>query len=270
MYNKRKKYFKIIILLILLFFTFTILNKSKEKVVFMYVGQGNSSLIYTKDRVVLIDGGPDWSVLSEISKVLKQQRKINDIIITHFHSDHYFGLMEIIRRYKVENIYYNSYSKQLLSQPGLLDSLKKEEINLIPAQRGDKVNLRALCKLYFLWPKAISIDKFTENERSFVNYFSCGKVKILFTGDISKAVEKQLISLDKTLKFNVLQAAHHGSDDGNSWEFLEFYQPKKIIISAGKANKYGLPSEYLLSRARKLNIEVIDLSKQGSYEILLK
>jgi competence protein ComEC len=253
-------------LIVLLIFKYNNL----EKVVFMSIGQGDASLIYTKGRVVLIDGGPDWAVLLELAKVLKYRMKINDIIVTHPHSDHYFGLAEIIERYKVDNVYYYNQNKGTDDYDTFLDNIRVRDINLISASRGDKIRLRKDCYLYFLWPRKEEESIFDENELSIVNYLGCGKLRILFTGDISGAVEKRLISLDKELKFDVLKSAHHGSKKSNSSYFLKFYDPKKMVISAGKGNKYGLPSPELIRRAKDLNIEVINLINRESYEILIK
>ncbi|MFP4514696.1 MAG: ComEC/Rec2 family competence protein [Parcubacteria group bacterium] len=269
---KRKKLNQVLILALFIFFLILITKANKaEKVVFMSVGQGDSSLIYTKERTVLIDGGPDWQALLEIPKVLKDEMIINDLVVTHPHSDHYFGLAELINRYKVDNIYYYDKNKGNESFELFLKNIKNKEINLINVKRGDKIRLRKNCYLYFLWPKLEEKKVgFDTNELSIVNYFSCGKLKILFTGDISKAVEKQLISMDKSLKFDVLKSAHHGSKNSNSWDFLSFYRPQKMIISVEKGNKHGLPSAEVINKAKALNIEVYSLADSESYEILIK
>lgn len=260
----------IIIILLISILLLPLIFKTKEKVVFMAIGQGDASLIYTKDRTILIDGGPDWGVLLELAKVLKYRMKINDIIITHPHKDHYFGLAEVLKRYEVDNIYY--YKKNMGSDIYniFLNDLKKRDINLINVDRGDKLRLRKDCYLYFLWPKEGEEGSFDQNKLSIVNYFTCGKIKILFTGDIFKAVERKLISMDKNLEFEVLKAAHHGSNNSNSWDFLKFYSPKEIVISAGKDNKYGHPSPEVLKRAKALNIKIENLINSKSYEILIK
>jgi competence protein ComEC len=268
--KKRKKY-QVIVLCLVILVSLLLLESfcNPEKVVFMTVGQGDASLIYTKDRTILIDGGPDWNVLLELSRILKYRMKIDDIIITHPHSDHYSGLAEIIERYKVNNIYYYKQNKGSNIFNTFLSNIKSKQINLVSVSRGDKIKLRNDCYLYFLWPQKEEVRSFDINELSIVNYFSCGKIKILFTGDISEAVEKQLISMDKSLKFTVLKAAHHGSNKSNSWNFLKFYHPKKIVISAGKDNKFGLPSVKLINRAKALNIEVENLINSTSYEVFI-
>lgn len=235
----------------------------------MAVGQGDASLIYTKDRTILIDGGPDWTVLLELAKVLKYKMKINDIVITHPHSDHYFGLAEILDRYEVDNIYYYGDNIGSDSYNIFINSIKESNIRLINVERGDKISLRDNCYLYFLWPIKGKDKDFDANELSIVNYFTCGKQRILFTGDISGAVEKRLISMDKNLEFEVLKSAHHGSNKSNSWDFLSFFSPKEIVISAGKDNKHGLPSPEAINRAKALRIEVQSLVEGKSYEVLI-
>jgi len=90
------------------------------KVYFLDVGQGDAVLIRTPShQTVLIDGGPDNSVIYKLGKYLPfWERKIDLIILTHPHADHLTGLIEVLKRYKVERIvftgvsYYSDFYKE--------------------------------------------------------------------------------------------------------------------------------------------------------------
>jgi len=72
-------------------------------VYFLNVGQGYS--IYVREinnYDILIDGGPDKSVLNELGKVMPfWDNKIDTVILTHPHSDHINGLIEIAKKYQI-------------------------------------------------------------------------------------------------------------------------------------------------------------------------
>ena len=76
------------------------------EVTFFDVGQGDSIFIETpQGHQILIDGGPDTTVLEKLGKEMPfWDRTIDLIILTHPEHDHMSGLIEVLKRYKVENI----------------------------------------------------------------------------------------------------------------------------------------------------------------------
>ena len=74
------------------------------KVYFLDIGQGDASYIKNPDGTdILIDGGPDNSVLNQLDKVMNfGDREINLVILSHPHADHVTGLIEVLNRYRVD------------------------------------------------------------------------------------------------------------------------------------------------------------------------
>ena len=70
---------------------------------FLDVGQGDSSLVVLHEGAkVLIDGGPDKSVLFPLSEALpKTDRYIDLVVLSHAQLDHFGGLYDVIERYKI-------------------------------------------------------------------------------------------------------------------------------------------------------------------------
>ena len=75
-------------------------------VAFLDVGQGDSVFIETPDGVqVLIDGGPDRSVLPELASVMPLfDRTLDVMVATHSDKDHLGGLTNVLENYTVKNI----------------------------------------------------------------------------------------------------------------------------------------------------------------------
>ncbi len=99
-------------------------------ITYLDVGQGDSILIQTpSDNTILIDGGPDSSVLSKIGRQLPfYDHTIEFVILTHAHSDHVAGLVDILKRYEVQSVLFSAVEhsspdylewKTLLSEQGI-------------------------------------------------------------------------------------------------------------------------------------------------------
>src|SRR3989338_1836979 len=76
------------------------------KVYFLDVVQGDAMFIEAPNgNQVLIDGGPDGKVLSELGKIMPfYNHDINLIALSHPQEDHAAGLIEVLKKYDVKNI----------------------------------------------------------------------------------------------------------------------------------------------------------------------
>ena len=86
-----------------LFYIFTLGTERTLRVTFLKVGQGDAILIQTPTgEEILIDGGPDRSVLRELPKRMGPfDRSIDMVIATHPDKDHIAGLADVFERYRV-------------------------------------------------------------------------------------------------------------------------------------------------------------------------
>jgi competence protein ComEC len=86
------------------------------------------------------------------------------------------------------------------------------------------------------------------------------------TGDLGR--EGELAILKNTLlnHIQIWKAAHHGSKTSNSIELLNIISPEVIVISAGKNNKYHLPSPEILKRFNTLNAKIYRTDLSGTVD----
>ena len=113
------------------------------KVAFLDVGQGDAIFVEAPNgNQILIDGGPNKSVLRELSKQMPfYDRSIDAVILTHPHLDHYAGFNEVLKKYKVS----------LEMDPGTKNKgagfyefenlIKNKNIKRLYAKRGMRINL---------------------------------------------------------------------------------------------------------------------------------
>ena len=131
---------------------------------------------------------------------------------------------------------------------------RNKSIRVIELKANENIQLGEYITLEVIWPNVSKIIKENEiNNESLVFNFKYYDFKILFTGDIEKIAEQEIIRLNKeNLKCDILKVAHHGSKTSSIQEFLEYAKPKVALIGVGKDNKFGHPSNDVINRLNKL------------------
>jgi len=257
----------IIILLTILYF-FSVRNKiDRVEIDFLDVGQGDASLLkLPNNKIVLIDGGPNNLVLKRLGENLPfYQRKIDLIILSHFHDDHLLGLIEIVRRYKIKSIMYIGGAESSPLFPIFLKEAKQRKSNLISLKNEASIKYSEKCLLKVLNPLVLGVK--TDSNNSLIVRLDCSPLSALFTGDNNYKVEASLLQtgLDWTAK--ILKGSHHGSKSANSGLFLRAINPDILAISVGADNRFGHPSPETLERAGQLGIKIKRTDFEGTIRI---
>lgn len=247
---------------------------------FLNVGQGDAGLILKGNQQVLIDGGPDDSVLSEVGKVMPvYDRKIETIILTHPHADHLVGLNQILDRYEVDHIYYSGTNHDSNAYKEFLDKAKQKNIRLSVPKISEEKVLFPDSKIIFLWPGDKYQNQTVENlnNTSEVVKFCYFSYCALFTGDIETDEQKMMIdyyssrpsaseaekstssqptaSNNIIFQSSILKLAHHGSTNGTNQLLLDAVKPKYGVLEVGLDNRYGHPHALVLDLLQKNNIQ---------------
>ncbi|MFH0923172.1 MAG: MBL fold metallo-hydrolase, partial [Candidatus Falkowbacteria bacterium] len=197
---------------------------------FLDVGQGDAALVKTPyGQNILIDGGPDNAVLSELAKNLPWwDRRIDLMILTHPHDDHVAGLIDVIKRYNVEKILYTGVVHSAPNYLAWLELIKENKVPLVIIDRPQTVKLGEDCELRIIYPGQSLLGREVNNlnNSSLVIKLIYGRTGFLLTGDIETEVEQELAKSGADLSADVLKVSHHGSDASNSQEFLEKVKAK--------------------------------------------
>ena len=237
---------------------------------FFDVGQGDAIFIETpKGYQVLIDGGPDASVLEKLGQEMPfYDRSIDLIILTHPEADHITGLIEVLKNYQIGQILENGFKRETAGYKEWQRLIKEKNIPVKITQAGQVVNLSQGIKIRILWPDKTAVNSSPEssNNISVVSQLIYGQREFLFTGDIEKQVELNLAVAGIDLESDVLKAAHHGSKTSTNQLFLEKVNPNIAVISAGDKNPYGHPHQEVLERLK--NVKTYRTDQNGNIEIL--
>ncbi|MFH1451245.1 MAG: MBL fold metallo-hydrolase [bacterium] len=254
------------------------LNRSSLiEVNFFNVGQGDSLLIQISGQnQILIDGGPDNTILEKLGREMPfWDRTIELVVLTHPEEDHLSGLIEVLKRYEVENILVTGVAKDTGINKKWLELVKQEKAVVWIAE----ANLRITCGnavLEILYPSNSLIDSSLSdyqppekniNNTSIVSRLLFGSDKFLFTGDISKSLEKELLAKEVDISADVLKVAHHGSSGSTSEAFVVVVAPEIAVISVGEDNKFGHPRLEVLEILEKSGIRILRTDQQGDVKI---
>lgn len=235
-------------------------ERGKLVVNFFDIGQGDSIFIKTpNNQKILIDGGPDNGVLAKLGRNLSfYDKRIDLIILSHPHSDHLVGLIEVLKRYRVKKILSTGVLHTTPEYLAWLEEVKRQKISLEIATRGQSFDFGGETKLEILYPfenlAGQSVDDL--NNTSIVSKLIFKNNSFLFMGDAETVVEEKLISSGVDLKADVLKIGHHGSKNATSQNFLEKVNPKNTVISVGAKNKFGHPSRLVTSRLEWMSIKI--------------
>jgi competence protein ComEC len=260
-----------------IFYLISETDKNLE-VYFLDVGQGDSILIKTPyGQNILVDGGPDDTVLKRLGKEMSPlDKKIDLMILTHPHADHLTGLIDVIKNYKVEKILYTGV---VHIAPQFLEWLKtvkdhrqsgaSEKIPLTIIDRPQTIDLGEKCELQIMYPfKSFAGESVSNlNNSSIVFKLVYNQTSFLFMGDAEKEVEDELVKSGIPLGADVLKIGHHGSSDATSEEFLNEVKPKFAVIEVGRGNDFGHPSGRIIKRLERFGAKIFRTDLDGTVHL---
>jgi competence protein ComEC len=245
------------------------------RVTYLDVGQGNAALIqFPGTEKMLIDGGgfpgSDFDIGEMVvapfilwSKIVR----IDTLVLTHPDADHLRGLLYIAEHFNPKEFWYNGENAESSEFQELMRILEAKGIRR--RTPGDFTEGRAIAgtSLEILHPRELMMSK-KSNDNSLVLKISSGQTSFLFTGDLEAAGERAVVSRKEAqLKSDVLLVPHHGSKSSSSSAFIDAVRPKVCIISAGKGNPFGFPSQDVLRRLRETGCRIKRTDEAGATEV---
>jgi len=240
------------------------------RVNFLNVEQGDSELILLPGGVkVLIDGGPpNGKILDELAKTLPRfDRYIDLIIMTHPQLDHFGGLIDVLKRYRVGVFLTSGRLGTAKAFSDLVNVLNTRGVRSVILGAGDKIHYRE-SQINILWPKPEFLMSKELNDSSIVAELISSNIKALFTGDIGANIEKELLKTYRST-IDILKVPHHGSKYSSSWDFLQVLKPKAAVIEVGK-NSYGHPTQEVLEKLKNIRASIYRTDLNGTVQVIIK
>lgn len=237
------------------------------------IGQGDAFVIelpYQKG-VIMIDAGAAFSFedmeptdrnYEQIIKPYLYSRGIHQIdalIVTHDDLDHMGSVPFIVQEMNVKKIVVSNYFQ---FSDELSNAIHEHNVQVEVVERGDQLQV-ADQLLYVLGPYS---DQQSSNDNSIILYAKIGGKYWLFTGDISKEQEREIIQTYPELEVDVLKIAHHGSDTSTDEQFIQHTHPDIGLISVGNNNAYGHPSDEVVELLAASGTTVLRTDLHGAVQ----
>ncbi len=235
-------------------------DASGMEITFLDVGEGDAILVTADGESMLVDGGvPECSDL--IYAVLRDRGldHLRYIVCTHPHADHVGGLSGALRFASVDEAFCCTSEYDSRSFGSFLAALKKQEVELEIPQAGRELKLGA-ATITVIGPLSHYEDL---NDESLVLRIDYGGTSVLLTGDAGYQAETDMMDSDFPLRADILKVGHHGSGSSSYYYFLDAVEPQFAVISVGKDNENGHPSENVLEKLEKLGAQVFRTDTDG-------
>lgn len=231
---------------------------------FLDVGQGACTIVeFPEGDALVVDGG-DGSFTNR-NKLIRYLKGLHpntvSLLLTHADADHYGGFPAALSAFDVSCCYLPETDTEKEGFSELLSAVEREGCERKRLTRYDVIG-EGEASLVCLSPRLS--EEADEDDCSTVLYLDYGGVRALLCGDIS-AQRERLLTEEYGLaegifdagehkvrleEIEILGAAHHGSSNASSAEWLSLLSPEAFIVSCGRDNGYGHPSGEALARFR--------------------
>jgi len=252
--------------------------RDRDRLTAMFLNVGKADAAFVKapgSNGLLIDGGLANSYFDAgrtiVIPVLQWSgaASLDGVIISHPDMDHIGGLLSVIQRVPPSGVWWNPIASQ---PPHLLKIFQSAAERGIPVLSADsardpvplgKATLRFLNGPY----KKQVLAHRDVNNSSVVVRVEYGDFSILFTGDLERDGERDLMDSGANLKATVLKVAHHGGKSGTSRWFLEAVRPEIAVISAEYPALQGSPHRETLRRLEDAGVRILWTGRDGAITI---
>ncbi len=237
------------------------------KYYFLDVGQGDSELIIASDNFgnpikILIDGGPDNKILTQLGKILEPgDRYIDLVLMTHPQLDHFGGFIDVLRNYKIGAFLGTGRAASILAYKQLIEIIKEKNIPYVILKEGDKIKYGEVI-FDILSPNKKDLASIELNDTCLVTLITIGSHRALYVCDAGFNIEDELIS-KYNLASDILKVGHHGSRFSSSAKFLSAVDPRVAIIEVGK-NSYGHPTQSALANLSEVGAKIYRTDLSGN------
>ena len=231
-------------------------DRDKMYVSFIDVGQGNCTLLKCGDKAILVDSGEVGAAQTVINYIKNQNIKTLDcVLVTHPHSDHMGAMTKLLYEFEIKDVIMPEIPDEIIptskTYEKFLVAVSENAENVIAAKPDETFSYGEM-KMEIFAPLRDYDDL---NDMSAVTRISYGDTSVMFTGDATATVEKDLLKKNIDYSATILNVGHHGSKTSTSESWLKAVDPEYAVICCGLNNDYGHPHQSVVNRLEEFGIK---------------
>lgn len=236
---------------------------------FLDVGQGDALLIHEPGScTALIDAGPLVNGHRITSKLQEMQvEKLDLVVITHPHLDHFGGLFDIAPRIPIKQFYDNGQTNPAWKYFDDYLNLRSR-LNHATLRRGDELHCGSI-RFTVLYPDRTADGASGINDYSLAMMVSVHSTQFMHMGDLAGNGARHFLQLNDDINADIMKIAHHGASDAASRELLDRVSPAFAIISSSDRNRIYSPADGTLERLAAAGIHVSRTDQDGTVNFVI-
>ena len=247
----------------------------EARLVALDVGQGDSFLIVTDRGRVLVDGGGTFDASYDFGRTRLLPRlaalgavSFDAVVLTHPHPDHSRGLLAALKL--LPGRIASTFRGGRRGTSSSTRRSRRRSAARVPVEvleAGDRF-VAAGVPFEVLHPGPETYVRSPENNGSLVLLLRLGTRRVLLTGDIEAAAERDLLARGAGLSADVLKVPHHGSRTSTTADFLEKVGPRLALVGVGRRNRFGHPGAEVMARLASAGATVFRTDRHGDVSLL--
>ncbi len=241
------------------------------RIAFLDVGQGDSTVVLPPAGLPLIvdAGGAPGSTFDVGRRVTLPAlwalgvSRVEALVLTHGDPDHIGGAQAVIDALSPQAVWEGIPVPRHLPMQQLRTIAARRGVAWKAARTGDVLDL-GWFSLRVLHPANPDWERQkVRNDDSIVLELRAGDVAFVLPGDITQAVEPDVVRAFTPAALTIVKAPHHGSAGSSSRAFIEATRPAAVVFSAGRRNPFGHPAAAAIERYRAAGARVFRTDEDG-------
>ena len=192
--------------------------------------------------------------------------RIEYLVLTHPHDDHIGGADGVLGSIPVGQTLMPEETSNTASFQSRLLAIERNGCKLKLPRAGEVFALGKLSMTIMSPLDTDASEDEDENERCLTLRATFGASSIFLAADVGEPTEAELLDRYPAamLRVDLLGVGHHGAATSSGADFLSALSPKYAVISCGKNNSYGHPSDGTLERLGEAGAEVFRTDRDGT------